>query len=715
MPSSHKIQDLENKFAALQTELFQTLKNLKSELETSNRELVSVNRRLELVIEGVNFGIWEWRAEERHNLYLSDSCLKMLELEREDAKPTFLQIKSLLFPQDKEKLKALTERHIRFDEKMQIDLRIKVGADYKWFRVHGKCEKDAQGQPLRMAGSISDIDVEKSDQIEKQQLYDELMATNEELSAMNDTFVEMNEKLRIANEVITQQAADLVRQTEGRLQKILETLADSIWTLDLKTGQLQFLNSAVESITGYKRDFLEKNIRFDTEENVLHLQEKSLLPFAQIVHEKDRENVLNALQLSKSSPAADVTFRIFRKDGKIAWLWLQTWLVLSEEGEPLQVSGMISDITAQKEAELARILSEESFRQTMEKMRLICVGLDTEGKVNFVNDFALERLGYLRKEVIGSSWFDNFLPPEESARVKAVFTEKIAQNRAVDYNFENAILTKGGRSRLIAWNNTTLRDIQGKIIGTVSIGQDISEQRQAENEKKEAIQQLIQQNKNLRDFSYITSHNLRAPVARILGLTAVLNEEEIKDEWNKTVIAHLKTSAQSLDEVIKDLAKILEVRTKIDEKRERVRFSEVFQQTLENLRDHVLKHQVEVFTDFTQIDDFFAVKSYIQSIFFNLISNAIKYKSEATPIIRIWSEKKDQKMRLYFQDNGLGIDLKTYKDKIFTLYQRFHLHLEGKGIGLYLVKTQVEALGGKIDIESEVGKGTTFKITFPLY
>ncbi|WP_027003597.1 PAS domain-containing sensor histidine kinase [Hugenholtzia roseola] len=715
MPSHNKIQDLENKFAHLQAELFQALKNLKAELEASNLEVGAVNRRLELVVEGVDFGIWEWQAEDKHNLYLSDYCCKMLQIEREEAKPTFLQIKSLLFPKDKERLKILAERHIRYDEKMQMDLRIKVGTIYKWFRVHGKCEKDAQGQPLRMAGSISDIDAEKSDQIEKQQLYDELMATNEELSAMNETFAEINEKLRLANEVITQQAEDLVRQTEGRLQTILETLADSIWTLDLKTGQLQFLNSAIESITGYKRDFLEKNIRFDTHSNALNLQEKSLLSFAQIVHERDRESVLAALQLSAASPASDVTFRIFRKNGKIAWLWLQTWLVLSEAGEAVQVSGMISDITAQKEAELARILSEESFRQTMEKMRLICIGLDTEGKVNFVNDFALERLGYLRKEVMGSSWFDVFLPEKERERVKAGFFEKIRHNRTMEYNAENSILTKRGRIRVIAWNNTTLRDTQGKIIGTISIGQDVSEQRQAENEKKEAIQQLIQQNNNLRDFSYITSHNLRAPVARILGLTSVLNEEEIKDEWNKTVVGHLKTSAQSLDEVIKDLSKILEVRTKIDEKRERVRFSSIFQQTVENLRDHILKHQVELFTDFSQIDDFFAVKSYIQSIFFNLISNAIKYKSEALPIISIWTEQKDQKMRLYFQDNGVGIDLKTYKDKIFTLYQRFHLHIEGKGIGLYLVKTQVEALGGKIDIESEVGKGTTFKITFPLY
>jgi signal transduction histidine kinase len=100
---------------------------------------------------------------------------------------------------------------------------------------------------------------------------------------------------------------------------------------------------------------------------------------------------------------------------------------------------------------------------------------------------------------------------------------------------------------------------------------------------------------------------------------------------------------------------------------------------------------------------------------YNLISNAIKYRDpDRSPVIDIKTEKLADEIRLTVSDNGLGIDTSVHRDKLFTLYSRFHTHLEGKGLGLYLVKTQITAMGGRIEIESEVNKGSTFRVYFRL-
>jgi signal transduction histidine kinase len=116
---------------------------------------------------------------------------------------------------------------------------------------------------------------------------------------------------------------------------------------------------------------------------------------------------------------------------------------------------------------------------------------------------------------------------------------------------------------------------------------------------------------------------------------------------------------------------------------------------------------------FTAIDQMITLKSYIYSIFFNLISNSIKYRQDdQPPIIEITALNEKNKIELIFKDNGLGMNLQRNGDEVFGLYKRFHHHIEGKGIGLYMVKAQVETLGGKITVDSGINNGTTFKISF---
>ena len=236
-----------------------------------------------------------------------------------------------------------------------------------------------------------------------------------------------------------------------------------------------------------------------------------------------------------------------------------------------------------------------------------------------------------------------------------------------------------------------------------------------QNEQKEKMTaDLIQRNKDLEQFTYIISHNLRAPVANIIGLSYRLEQVGLADEIKKQIAGGLSTSVKKLDEVIRDLNDILKVRQKVDESKQLINLTQFASDIHLSIEKMVENENADIVWDFTEVDEIVTIKSYLHSIFYNLISNSLKYRQPGIPpVIEIRSQKLNNKIVLFFKDNGLGIDLQKLSDQVFGLYKRFHTdRAEGKGIGLYMVKTQVESMGGKISISSEVNKGTEFKIEF---
>ena len=265
----------------------------------------------------------------------------------------------------------------------------------------------------------------------------------------------------------------------------------------------------------------------------------------------------------------------------------------------------------------------------------------------------------------------------------------------------------------VFYNETSFNPIyneQKEIIGVGCFSRDISVWKKNEEERLLLIQKLLRQNKDLEEFSFITSHNLRSPVSSILGLVQIFNRKDSGDQHNNTIIESLEKSARNLDETIIDLTKLLDVRHRIDDAKEVVRFDSVMETVTNMLAIHIEKNSPEIHADF-EVTELFTVKSYITNIFMNLVSNAIKYrKDKIRPVIHISSENTEEGILIKVADNGIGLDLDKYEKKLFTPYKRFHDHVAGKGIGLYLTKSQVDALGGSIKITSSPGKGSTFYI-----
>ncbi|MBL7859431.1 MAG: hypothetical protein JNM57_17190 [Cyclobacteriaceae bacterium] len=250
---------------------------------------------------------------------------------------------------------------------------------------------------------------------------------------------------------------------------------------------------------------------------------------------------------------------------------------------------------------------------------------------------------------------------------------------------------------------------QSKLIQSKNIELHTEVQRQTQDLKKTNLE-LIEQNGRLEQFAYIISHNLRAPLARLIGLADILDSAQSPAERDQ-IIQLMITSTHEFDHVIKDLSFILGIQKMSTKVLGEINFGELVKKIFTMLESEMDETEAELIKDFPEPFMIFSLPQYLESIVYNLISNAIKYRHpNRKPTIKIQAKREGEWTRIDISDNGLGINLKNHHDNLFGLYKRFHFHVEGKGLGLYLVRTQVEALGGRIAVESQVNDGTTFTI-----
>ena len=384
--------------------------------------------------------------------------------------------------------------------------------------------------------------------------------------------------------------------------------------------------------------------------------------------------------------------------------------VVLNDNELIKTFGVIQDITSRKKAEEALYKSEINLRTIFNNTDVSYVLLDSDLNIVYFNQLANNRF---ENQALGplaeGSYFIDCLS-EDRKDISLERCKKVLQGEHI--NYETQFVNPNGS---LSWNSMRLfpvSDNNKKIHGMVMAMSDITMQKQYELQREKITADLLQRNNNLEQFAYIVSHNLRAPVANIIGLSEMLSYESLSEEMN-TVITGLTSASEKLDNVIVDLNEVLKIRNELSENKTRVYLPELVNDILASIKSMIEKENADIQFDFSEADELFTVKSYLHSIFYNLTTNAIKYKQpDINPIIKIRSCIQDNKMLITFIDNGMGIDLKANSEKVFGLYKRFHTHIEGRGLGLFITKTQVETLGGRISIDSAINKGTTFKTEF---
>ena len=517
----------------------------------------------------------------------------------------------------------------------------------------------------------------------------ELTALNEEMASTNEELKAMNEQLHLSQETIRQQANLLVQQSEQRLNTLLNTLHDAVYTLERSQGDFipVFVNPAIERIYGHPAD--------------VFLADTSIW-FSQVLPE-DQPVLRQSLEKIQVLDYAECEYRVRQPDGSIRWVLNRGWKQ-ETPANTTRVNGIITDITQRKEFELLLASKNELLEKLFDHLPIMVSLNELTGRYLFVNKSWCRTLGWSYEEAQTVNILEQIFPEEEYRN--KVLTEMPRDGTSW---YDVRITNREGQHIETTWIALPMND--GTII---SLGRDVTEERKREQEKSTLIKQLVDQNNNLTQFSFIASHNLRGPVASILGLLSICDERTIGNEHNRLVLQNLHSVAQRLDDVIKDLTHILELRAHQPQAKEWIRFDDLLSDIKQSLLHQILTTQPQFQEEFTSLESIFSVKTYLQSIMYNLIANAIKYRRANEPlIIRVQSFADRESFGFSVEDNGCGIDLQKFGKKLFTLYQRFHLEQEGKGLGLFLVKTQVEALRGKVKVNSQPDVGTRFTVSFP--
>lgn len=239
--------------------------------------------------------------------------------------------------------------------------------------------------------------------------------------------------------------------------------------------------------------------------------------------------------------------------------------------------------------------------------------------------------------------------------------------------------------------------------------------KQLEHQKKELqtlSQGLIKQNSELERFAYVASHDLRSPGVNLSSLLQ-LYEASFDQEEKKELMQAIKEVSSNLLIKLDDLIEMLRNSNELTEASENLNFEEVYSKILKNYSAEVKKTGAAIDYDFSEAPAITYPKPYLESIMQNLITNAIKYRHpDRLPHISIRTYQVEDKIYMTVQDNGLGIDLKKYGNQLFGIYRTFHGGKDSKGIGLYITKAQIIAMGGSIEVNSTPGEGTTFSICF---
>lgn len=424
----------------------------------------------------------------------------------------------------------------------------------------------------------------------------------------------------------------------------------------------------------------------------------------------DREQLGLVRKAIKEHAPIEVEVINYSRRGQEYWVVMNIVPVFSDKNELTHFVSVQRDITEKKNAELFLKKAKERYDLINKATSEIIWDWDLQTNKVFRNENFQLKFGYIFEEYTDNSEWEKLIHPDDRERVIKKLTQKLTDPSNNYWEDEYRLLRMNGEIAYLYDRGYIIYDEERNPVRMLGAMEDITSRKQLELEKDRMTDDLVQRNKDLEQFAYIISHNLRAPVANIMGFVELLKEESSEDE-RILFMDQLEAATQKLDTVIKDLNTVMQIRREISEVRESVDLQELVLDVMGSINRLIDKENVLIEYNFTEAPTLLTIKSYLQSIFYNLITNSIKYrKADEPPIIIIRSRKIDHDIEISFQDNGLGMDLEKLGERIYGLYKRFHFHVEGKGMGLFMTKNQIEALGGSIRVESQENIGTTFII-----
>lgn len=490
------------------------------------------------------------------------------------------------------------------------------------------------------------------------------------------------------------QVEEELTNTNYELRTLFENMQECVFTIDAQAYQVIQISPSCEDIYGYSvEDFMNNS-------NL----------WIEVVPAEDRPAIwAKNEQLEKGESITNI-YRIHDKQGNLKWLQTRIKPTLNEKGRLVRMDGVTSDITRQKEAEIALVNSEARFRSLIENSADAIMIVTETGEMAYASDSLYRIMGYTKEEVLNkpTSIFhhpDDAIPMQEHL-------ERVLANPGQTFVIQYRRRKKDGDYIWCEGSATNLLHMP-YINGIVVNFRDITSRKESELALRHTNEELKKSNSELDRFVYSVSHDLRAPLSSMLGVVSLIESEN-----TNTDVMHdlelLKKNINKLDGFISDILDYSR------NSRSSVTTEEIdFEEQLEYISDN-LKYMasdgsvVEIRSHINSAAPFFSDKTRITIILNNLISNAIRYSdpSKNDSYVEVQIEINNDTARLVVNDNGIGITPEN-QQKVFDMFYRVSKRSVGSGLGLYLVKETVDKLNGRIMLTSEPGVGSSFAIVLP--
>ena len=413
----------------------------------------------------------------------------------------------------------------------------------------------------------------------------------------------------------------------------------------------------------------------------------------------------------KNATPWNLKLQITTANGKEKWI-RSSGKAIFRKGKLVGLMGTFQDINNQVHSNFEYQNNEKLLNTLIDNLPLNVYIKDTESRKILVNKSECDFLGVQDpKEVLGKNDFD--LYPKKIATQLREEDLSVLQTQKPIISKEAINIKRDGAQTAFLSSKIPLIDNTGNSYGIVGISLDISDLKQKEKELRTLIDVTSQQNKKLINFTHIVSHNLRSHSANFSMLLNFLVEETGEKE-KENIIKMLMNASGNLLETLDNLNEVVAINSNIKIKKQPTNLLRIVTKASQNISGLLLQNKAKIITNIPKELKVNAIQSYLESIIISFMTNSIKYKHpERDPQLILSATKtKNKKILLSVEDNGLGIDLKKYGDKLFGMYKTFHNNEDARGIGLYIAKNQIEAMNAEITVDSKVGKGTKFNIYF---
>jgi len=619
-----------------------------------SRELMADAQRM------AKFGSWEMilsNTEDiaKNPIKWSEEVYRILGFNNTNIDVTYDDFLGLLHPEDQSAvIRAIYQTFNNPGQRNSIDYRIVLqDSQVRWIDSAWGLELgDDNSKPARLVGTVQDITSRK---------YAEL---------------------RLA-------------ETKAHFRNILEN-SDTAYVLLDRNAQIVAYNNLAMQLA---LDQFQTNL-------------KPGLNYVELMHGTRREEVeIKIGQVLSQRNALRYEVLYYSQKHGDTWLQVSMHPIVTEYGVVTGLSIGAINISERKRIEESIRLNNERYELVMKATNDVIWDWDVISDSLFRSDNFYDLTGYSQAEFQHIDSWITLIHQDDKERVKREISNALENEKSIFWESEYRIIMKNGDLAFIHDKGYILRedDTPVRMVGAMT---NMTQSKQAEIEREKITNDLIAQKNDLEQFAFIVSHNLRSPVANLMAYSdSLLLFDDLTTEERITILKEINTSTTRLDSVIQDLNQILHVKRQLQDRKEPIILEDLVEDIRSSISELFEKNKVRLTYNFIEVQNITSIRSYIHSIFYNLISNSIKYHNpNRIPEINILGTKTRDGLLLTFTDNGLGMDMDALNGQLFGLYKRFHSTHEGKGVGLFMTKSQVTSLGGKIEVESEIGVGTTFKI-----